>query len=235
MEWSFELDGEASDKLVLRPLASACNCTIRPGPNGTPWLGGTKFNSTTTPEQALEEAKKTLAGLNGLARLENLQHRTVTLGNAYRQDQRLHYIKSSSPRIPKSEVYEYESPLTGGPFEPPVDPADDRRRKRIMADPKLAEIPEVFADETTWQRQRIAFEKIRALVGKNDNALVKNGYATQSELTRFKANAQDPRHSGHEAVLGVPRGRLKGTKMTEREGFDLIVRLFNTYMDRQPE
>jgi hypothetical protein len=236
VDWRFELDGEASDKLALRPLASACNCTIRPGPDATPWLGGTKFDGMTTPEQALEDAKKTLDLLNGMARLENPQHRTVSLGNAYLQNQILHCLKPPArPRTSKSEVYEYTSPLTGGDFVPAVDPVDDRRRKRIVADPKLAEILEVFADEITWQRQRVAFEKINALVGKGDNALVENGYTTQSELTRFKANAQDPRHSGHEAVHGVPRGPLKGTKMTEREGFDFIARLFNTYVDRQPE
>jgi hypothetical protein len=237
MDWSFELDGEASGKLELRPLASACNCTIRPGPGGTPWLGGTKFDGMTSPEQALEDAKKTLARLNGLARLENPQHRTVSLGNAYCQDQRLHYIASSGPRIPKSEVYEYASPLTGGPFEPPVDPADDRRRTRIMADPKLAEILEVFAAEKmTWQRLRVAFEKIRGLVGKgNDDALVKHGYAARSELTCFKANVQDPRHSGVNAVHGVPQKyKLKGRKMTEMEGFVFVARLFNTYVEKQP-
>jgi hypothetical protein len=53
-------------------------------------------------------------------------------------------------------------------------------------------------------------------------------------LTRFKANAQDPRHSGVNAVHGVLKGRLKGTKMTEKEGFDFVVRLLNTYLDRQP-
>ena len=209
MDWLFELDGEASDKLALRPLASACNCTIRPGPDAMLWLGGTKFDGMTTPEQALEDSKTTLVRLNGLARLDNPQHRTVSLGNAYLQNQILHYVKPPSrPRIPRSEVYEYSSPLTGGHFVPPVDPADDRRRARIAADPKPAEILEVFADEITWQRQRVAFEKINALVGKGDNALVENGYATQFELTRFKANAEDPRHSGHKAVHGVPRGPL---------------------------
>jgi hypothetical protein len=80
---------------------------------------------------------------------------------------------------------------------------------------------------------RVAFEKINTLVGKGDNALVKHGYATQEELTRFKANAQDPRHSGMEAVHGVPQGELKGTKMTRNEGFDFVVRLFNKYVDEQ--
>jgi hypothetical protein len=85
MGWLFELDGEASDKLALKPLASACNCVIRPGPDARLWLGGTKFDSSTTPEQALEEAKKTLVQLNGLARLENPQldasHQLACQGN----------------------------------------------------------------------------------------------------------------------------------------------------------
>jgi hypothetical protein len=236
MGWLFELDGEASDKLALRPLASACNCVIRPGPDATPWLGGTKFDSLTTSEQALKDAKKTLVHLNGLARLENPQHRTVSLGNAFLQNQRLHYAKpTNQSRIAKSEVYEYTSPLTGGLVMPPVDLADDRRRTRVVANPKLAEILEAFADEITWQRLRVAFEKINALVGKGDNALVKHGYATQPELTRFKGNAQDPRHSGVNAVHGVPQGGpLKGTKMTEKEGFDFVVRLFNTYVEKHP-
>jgi hypothetical protein len=236
MAWKFELDGEGSDKLALRPLASACNCTIHPGPDARPWLGGTKFDGITTREQALEEARKTLALLNGLARLENPQHRPVNLGNEFLQDRLSHYIEppTSRYRVPRSEVYEYTSPLTGGLVMPPVDPADERRRARIVAEPKLAEILEILAAEITWQRLRVAFEKISALVGNGDNALVKNKYATQDELTSFKANVQDPRHSGYNAVHGIPQtAQLKGTKMTELEGFDFIVRLFNTYVERQ--
>ena len=71
-------------------------------------------------------------------------------------------------------------------------------------------------------------------MGKDDNALVKDGYATQPEITSFKANAQDPRHSGAEAVHGVASGPLKGEKMTEREGSDFVVRLLNTYLERTP-
>ena len=52
-------------------------------------------------------------------------------------------------------------------------------------------------------------------------------------ITSFKANAQDPRHSGIEAVHGVPSGPLKGEKMTEEEGFGFVVRLLNTYLERK--
>jgi hypothetical protein len=234
MGWLFELDGEGLDKLALRPFASACNCAVVPGPDARPWLGGTNFDNMMTPEQALEDARNTLVHLNGLARLENPQHRTVNLGNAFLQNHRLHYVNPNQSRIPRSEVYEYTSPLTGGLVMPPVDPVDERRRAGIVANPSLVEILDVFADEISWQRLRVAFEKINALVGKGDNALVKHGYTTQSELTRFKANAGDPRHSGMNAVHGVPQGPLKGTKMTEKEGFDFVVRLFNTYVEKHP-
>jgi hypothetical protein len=117
VDWLFELDGEGLDKLTLRPLASACNCTIRPGPDARPWLGGTKFDGMTTPEQALEDVKKTLVRLNGLARLENPQHRTVSLGNAYCQDQRLHYIaslrSSSSVRLAAISTRPHRAVLRG--------------------------------------------------------------------------------------------------------------------------
>jgi hypothetical protein len=46
-------------------------------------------------------------------------------------------------------------------------------------------------------------------------------------VIRFKKNVEDPRHSGVDAVHGVPTG----TKMTEEEGFEFVVRLFNAYVD----
>jgi hypothetical protein len=93
ISWLFELDGEASDLLALRQLASAYDCTIRPGPGDELWLGGARFDDIPTSEQALEEAKKALIRLNGLARLENQKHRTVGLGNEFLQDGRMQYDK----------------------------------------------------------------------------------------------------------------------------------------------
>jgi hypothetical protein len=237
--WLFELDGEASDLMALMPLASACNCTVRPGPDAQLWLGGTRFDGISTTEKALEEAQKTLGLLNGLARLESQKHGTVGLGNTLFRDRRIEYVKPSPnwSRPARSRVEIYQPPVLGAELVtgPPVDASVARRRARIVAEPKVAEILEVLADEVTWQRLRVAFEKISALVGKGDNALVQHGYATQSELTQFKANVQDPRHSGVNAVHGVPQaGPLKGTKMTESDGFDFVVRLFNKYVDEHP-
>jgi hypothetical protein len=83
--------------------------------------------------------------------------------------------------------------------------------------------------------EQVGHRVVRTMRGdqvKDDNALVKHGYATQSEITSFKANAQDPRHSGPDAVHGVASGPLKGKKMTEGEGFEFVARLLNTYLDR---
>jgi hypothetical protein len=84
------------------------------------------------------------------------------------------------------------------------------------------------------QKLRVAFERINALVGRGDNALVGEGYAQQSELTRFKANVEDPRHSGDDAVHGVHRGPLRASKMTKKEGFEFVIRLFNDHLQKNP-
>jgi hypothetical protein len=236
-----ELNGEAVDIQRLESVAPACDCTIEPGPDAKlGWLGSAKFDGATTLEAAEEEATKKLVLLNGLARLENPEHRNVGVGDAFFQNGRTHYYQTepdgTTPRKRKepagSDIHRYESPLTGGRFVPPVDHA--QRRARIATDPKLAEIAEVFGEEITWQRLRVAFEKINALVGKGDNALVKDGYATQEELTRFKANVEDPRHSGANAVHGVHKGPLKGKKMTKGEGHDFVVGLLQEYLARHP-
>jgi hypothetical protein len=60
------------------------------------------------------------------------------------------------------------------------------------------------------------------------------GYATQDELDRFKANVEDPRLSGLDAVHGVATGPgPKGAKMSEQQGFEFVTRLLNTHLDRQ--
>jgi len=188
------------------------------------------LDAAATPQQARDSARKLLVRLNGLARLQNPQHRNVDLANELWQNGSRHIASSQWRPRAGSRMTIATSPLTGAPATPPIDP----RCKRLVTDPKLADIVEVFDEEMSWQRLRNAYEKVRALVGKNDNALVKHGFATQPEITSFKANAQDPRHSGSDAVHGVPSGPLKGKKMTEEEGFEFVVRLLNTYLEKNP-
>ena len=77
-----ELCGEASELEELRKLAPACNCELRPGPDGDLWLGSDKFDDA-MPEQAREQATEILITLNGLARMENYRHRNVVVGDEF--------------------------------------------------------------------------------------------------------------------------------------------------------
>jgi hypothetical protein len=169
--------------------------------------------------------------------VENQKHGTVGLGDAVLRNGRQERFSSPGTSRPsRSRAYIYQPPVLG--VEPVTGPAPDptvaRRRARIANDPDFAEILNALTGEISWQRLRFAFEKIRSLAGGSDNALVKQGYATQEELKRFKANIEDPRHSGVDAVHGVPRGPLKGAKIGESDGFDFVVRLLNEYVDKNP-
>jgi hypothetical protein len=230
-----ELDGDTTELQVLLSVAPACDCAIVPGPGDTLcWLSGTKIDDSASPQQARDEANKILALLNGLARLENPEHRNVDLADCVSQNGRLHHCASPGWRSRAGSQSFVFGSFLGGAVAPPVDPAVEFRRKRLVADPMLAEIVAVFGEEMSWRRQRLAFEKINALVGNGDNALVKHKYAKQTELNRFKENVEDPRHSGMRAVHGVPKGRLTSAKMTEGEGLDFVVRLLDAYLEKNP-
>jgi hypothetical protein len=146
-------------------------------------------------------------------------------------------LENLGGRGSEAQECKFFAPPGVDPFGPKIETDDTRRRVRIVADPKLVEIVRAFADEVSWQRLRVAFEKITALVGqsgKDTDALIKHGYATRSERVNFKANVEDHRHSGVKAVHGTHRGPLKGSKMTEKEGLAFIVRLFNHYLKKNP-
>src|SRR5215831_2425616 len=85
-----ELDGNGSELAQLRNLAPACNCELRPGPGGELWLGSDEFDDA-EPDQAREKAIKLLKTLNGLARLDNYDHRPVKVGGEFlKKSRQLH-------------------------------------------------------------------------------------------------------------------------------------------------
>ena len=232
-----ELDGEASELDALRKLAPACDCELRPGPGGELWLGSDKFDDA-QPEQAREHASEILNTLNGLARLENYGHRPVTVGNEFfKKNRQIHHFGEPRGQRQRGSIGQYFGPPWVDPFGPIPETDATRRATRIASDRRLVEVVRALADEVSWQKLRVAFERITALVGRggrDDNALVSQGYAARSELEQFKANVQDTRHSGDEAVHGVPSGPLKGTKITEKEGLDFVVRLLDEFLKKNP-
>jgi hypothetical protein len=241
--WKIELDGEAKEILDLKQLAPCCDCVLASAPDAQYCLSGAAFDQMTTAGQVETEAEHLLTLLNGLARLEHVEHRPVRIGARIYGPQGLwpHYAtrNSKDARPPRSRVWEFAPPGFHSSDTPITKDGQYQRRKWIASDPALAELLAAIADEITWQRLRVAFEKICTLVSKStakgrwDNVMVKHGYASQNELDRFKENVQDPRHSGLDAVHGVQDNYpLKSTRMTEREGFEFVLHLLNTYVDK---
>jgi hypothetical protein len=108
--WLIELDGEAAELMALTPIAPACNCTMRPGPDGQLWLGGARFDDMSTPEEALEEARKALGLLNGLARLENQKHRAVGLGETANRNGQRAFTKPGRGSPPPGRGFTFSNP-----------------------------------------------------------------------------------------------------------------------------
>jgi hypothetical protein len=237
--WQIDLEGEAVDISELQKLAPHCGCSIHEGPDGRPCLSGTLFANLSSPQEVKTEADKILALLNGLSRMKYSNHRPVQSGSA------VSFMKPEGGRsiallVPTAYIRMRmgEPAMTviraDGTIETPLSANRMVERvKCIIADPTLSEIATAVSGELSWQKLRVAFEKLNALIGKGDNALVKNRYATQGELDEFKANVQDPRHSGLEAVHGVASGPLRGSKMSIDKGLKFLVRLLNEYIDRK--
>jgi hypothetical protein len=241
--WQIELAGDQTDISELKTLAPLCNCEITTDTAGRESLSGSSFDDLSSAEEVRQKAIEILALLNGIARISTDQFRPVQFRGVSRT--RPDGMRDVFVDVPHMAGWgRFFAPAIvvrgDGTVEPVTPDPRTQRAKRIIADPKLYEIVKPIAGEITWQRLRVVFERICALVSGRtanrtwDNALVKNGYATQDEITRFKANAQDPQISGLDAVHGVPRGPPRATKMTEQEAMEFLRRLFNTYLDRQP-
>jgi len=240
MTWQVDLLGEDADIGELAKVAPVCECAIALGADDRQCLTGPRFTRFSNSEEVRAEASQLMDLLNGLARIRHGNHRPVRLGASVSHlgpDGRRDVTVRLTPVEIRSRV-SLEMTVTRSDGSIETAPPSDRsmeRAKRIASDPKLVEIAEALGGDITWQRLRVAFEKLTVLVGKSrkdDNALVKHGYATQDELNAFKANIEDPRHSGLDAVHGVPQGPLKGTKMNEQRGLAFVVRLFENYVDR---
>jgi hypothetical protein len=190
----------------------------------------------------LSRAEQTLALLNGMARLERAEHRPVWLGE-YVYNEEWQRFCTGKPQVagPLGGSFEFSPTGYHSSDAPIAKDSKYKRRRRMVGDPALAEILPAFADEITWPRIRIAVEKLGAVIsGRSDksawvNVLERDKYATRDAIERLKENIEDPRHHGLDAAHGVSKGSpLKRSRMTEKEGFDFVTHVFNTYVDRHP-
>jgi hypothetical protein len=239
--WQIDLAGGQADIGELKKLAPHCHCVIAPGHNGRECLSGSRFDGLSTAEEVREQAIKIMNLLNGIARIGWGGFCPVQLGavSQHRRDGTTIFV-GIHEQVRIRETLDMVVTRVDGTTESVIAvDHETQRAKRVIADPKLHEIAEALAGDLTWLRLRIAFEKLCVLISGQtkgwDNTLIKNGYATLKGLRQFKANIQDPRLSGLNAVHGVPDGpNPKGPKMMEHQGLAFVGRLLDTYIARQP-
>lgn len=242
MKWQIGLEGRRIDIDALREVAPFWGYQIESSEDGFPTLSGGDLDTCQDDREIRERAVAVLRELNGLANSEFGNHKAVSLSDRMwrvREDGGRDTFLMLAPavmRIKGGAIGVVTDP-DGTAKEPPPDPRAEFFG-RIKSDPKLREIIGAMGVELSWQKLRVASEKVVALVdgrgrGNNYNALVKHRYAEQEQIDQFKANVEDPRLGGTEAVHGVARGPLKGTKMSVEEGRAFVVGLLRSYVDRQ--
>jgi hypothetical protein len=239
MTWQVDLVGDATDVSELGKLAPLLNCSVQTSPDGRPCLTGPALSELPGAAEVSAKAAHMVAVLNGILRMQYGNHRPVKLGNAVSQTTPAG-ARHVSLLLPVEEIrIRVGNPgmtvlRVDGKTEA-VCSGDNavRRARAVIGRPDLCEIAVVLSNEMSWQRLRVAFEKVSTLIGGGDNAFVKRGFATQAELDRFKANVQDPRLSGMDAVHGVSRGPLKGSKMSVEDGLAFVVRMLDRYLESE--
>lgn len=245
MDWQIDLAGESMDIAAVADLTKAPSfndITIGKTGEGKDYIGGLRFADCADAVAALARANEVLGLMNGLAAIEYANHKAVKVASTASllhpdgRTDKTFVLASTQIRARAHCVAVGVGVRADGSHEPaPQIDCATARVERIAADPQLREIASIFSEPPTWQRLRVAYEKLTALIGnsgKHSQAVWQKGYATRGEVDNFEANVEDPRHSGIDAVHGVPDGELKGTKMTVAEGSSFIVRLFNTFIDR---
>jgi hypothetical protein len=183
--WVVELSGDQADIDELRKLTPHCECEVSPGHDGRQYLSGQKFEGLSSADEVCATAIKVLRLLNGIARINWNQFQPVQfVGVSQMQpDGTKAVFVYVHDEMRARDTVDAAFVRADGTVEEGIAPETgvQQRAQRIITDPKLYDIVETIAGEITWQRLRVAFEKICAVISGRaakaawDNALVKNG------------------------------------------------------------
>jgi hypothetical protein len=235
--WKIDLFGEQLDITELKRDAEAFDCTIDEDVDGKSRLGGTPFSTLSNQAEVRQLAEKLLRQLNGSARLTHPNHIPVQLGSAVTRidENGARHICVLIPSLEiRGRVGTLAATITRADGTVKLDAETTTRARRlavIAKDEQLAGVLEAISEDLSFQRLRVAFERLAAIVGGGGNAFVKQKYATREEVERLKSNIEHPGHSGMNAVHGVPDGPTKGEKMTEQDALIFITRLLHSHID----
>lgn len=239
MTWQIDLIGEGMDVTDVQKLAQFFGCAIVTGAEGKPCLVGERFDALSEVDEVRAKAREALVILNGLALSRYTDHRPVQIGDAVswvHPDGHLDANIGVSSidgrgRLSADTIMIYADGSRASTID-----ENAERCQRILANPKLLGGMEALTGDLTRQRLRIAIEKVNALIGKSGqdyNALVASKYATTDEVRQLKANIEDPRVGGLDALHAFPSSpQPGGPKMSLQDCRAFILRIFFVLVDR---
>lgn len=232
--WLIHLEGDEGSVEGVKTLAVLCGCTIVEDQENRVWLSGERFELLSTAAEVRAEAERAIAMFNLIHIINQDYTKSVKIGKYVGN------LNADGTLKPFMLTFSVTVDVTFTVRDKTDADGDTRRHEQVIAnEAKLQDIADALTGSPTRQRLRVLYERICALITEKtsrrywDNALVRDGYVSKDELTRFKSNLEDPRLGGLDAVHGIASGPIKGTRMNEREGLDFLMRLLRSYLDRQ--
>jgi hypothetical protein len=237
MTWQVGLVGEAMDVGELERLAASCGCAIITDADGRPCLIGPQFDALASYDEVRKLACNMLVVLNALAMQHHSDHRPIQVGYGITQvhsDGKRDIAVSIHETVRVRDWIDANVIRADGSTEGVTTRADQNAEhyQRVLDDPKLFGVTEVLAGDLTWQRMRVALERVTALIGKSGkdyDAIAASNYATRDEIRRLKANIEDPRLAGINALHAFPSGPERA-KLCLEDARALILRIFWAYV-----
>jgi hypothetical protein len=232
--WWIRIEGARLDLEALQSEARTTGYEVVLDGEEAPYLRGAELDDLTHDSEVMPAARRAVELLNGLARVRHPDHRPVKVSGTMlkvRPDGG-HGVVIEVPagharfRSPEHTV------RVGADDEGPDAGCD--RYGLAQQSAALDDALRAFSGEPTWQKLRYVFETIGQDVG-GRGGMDRRGWATLGETAQFKANAEDPRLSGREAVHGRKfKHDPKADPMSLTEATLLIGRLLGRWMDEMP-
>jgi hypothetical protein len=184
--WLIHLEGDEGSLEGAKNLAALCGCTIVQDQENRLWLGGERFEVLSTAAEARAEAERTIATFNLIYIMNQDYTKSIRfgkyMGNLNSDGTLKPFMLTSSASVSFTITVRDKMVVDG----------DIRRTEQVIAnEAKFWDIAVALTASPTRQRLRILYEKICALITEKtsrrywDNALVRDGYASKDELTRF--------------------------------------------------
>lgn len=224
MRWKLGLTGDNFDLLFLAERFAPDPLVAR---DGEEWfLSATEIDNAQTSGEAHTAGAAVLARLNGIARLSDRRHKSVSLSGR---------VVDSEDGSASAVVLAGTVGLRARVSAVVVTTGNEDEKPRIPTEAKLAEIAHadrevarvvVLLDRDAPDQDRLwrVFERVRDAVGGEDQ-MINTGLASKTEMRAFRAWANRPDVSGELARHEVSPGQAPRRTLSDGEAWEFIKRV----------